>query len=149
MEDNSIKRIYLAPIFILIILSMATAQCGKIEKLYFGENELTGLVIVKTEYGPPNFEYDGGTSPEVQVRMIKLDHPVSVCTKTKDELWDPVESIQVIQLVELNNIDLKKAVGHRIKVKGELESALTGHHYTQAILVIQKQEDVQILVDRK
>lgn len=112
----------------------------------FGEVVLSGEIFTKTEYGPPNFENDG-VSRKVIVKLLKLARAISVEPTAADRNeWDPVASIRVIQIVEMPGVNLAGAVGHRAKIKGVLEGARTGHHYTKAILVVSKNEDVEVLL---
>jgi hypothetical protein len=105
-------------------------------------------VVVKTEYGPPGFENDG-ESPRVHVRMLALDTPIAVACGTPSPCdSDPVSWIRRIQIVELEGRDLSKMVGKRVKLEGVLDGARTGHHYTSAILVIDKNARVEVLGSR-
>lgn len=133
-----------------LLLASTFGMAQEVTKHYqFGDARLQGVVVVKTQFGAPGFENDG-ESPKVRVKMLKLDRPIAIAEKDpSSHEFDPVESIQMVQLVELTGVDLSKMVGHRVSAKGVLEGARTGHHYTSAILVIANTEDVKSVPKQK
>ncbi|WP_316413580.1 DUF4431 domain-containing protein [Mesoterricola silvestris] len=133
-------------LFSLVLL--AGFQCMAVEpaleKLNYGAVVLSGVVVERTEYGPPNFENDG-LCKKVKIRCIKLKKPVQVIGNKDDRFnSEDIDNIGVVQIIEPSGKNLRFAIGKKAKIKGVLEQAMTGHHYTKAILSVKDLSDVEI-----
>jgi hypothetical protein len=129
-------------IFACFVLLTGISAYAGLPSYNYGNVELHGKVIIRTKYGPPNFEKDG-ICPAVKVPMLQMKEFISITPIGKDiDLYDPVSKINVIQIVELDNVNVSKYVGRWIKITGELSGALTGSHYTKAILEVRKNNKI-------
>ena len=115
---HSLFRVVLA----LFLISFYVAAQGGSVHYKFGEVELKGVVVLKTEYGAPGFENDG-ESPKLQVKMLQLDQAISVEPKdSASREFDPVKSIKLIQLVALSGVDLSNLVVAFSQIENQLNS---------------------------
>jgi hypothetical protein len=89
--------------------------------------------------GAPNFEnVKGGDAPE-QYWVLQLSKPICVVPGTPDSqhINEPESGVRQLQL---NQVDYKMSLpllGKRVKVRGRLVHAITGHHHTKVMLEVQ------------
>jgi hypothetical protein len=107
--------------------------------------ELTGVVGLKTFFGPPNYGEDPEhDSKETQVQL-RLSHPI--CTlKGMDDGDEPETDQDVVTLViQVQGIKISRLVGKRISVQGTLYHAGTMHHHTPLLMQIWRLSDIKVL----
>ena len=98
--------------------------------------ELSGTVILKTFFGPPNYGEDPSTDSKERQALLKLDYPLCVDASLDGE--DKAEMQQtLITLVPLGNITLVPLAGHHVTVSGSLFHAISGHHHTPVLISIE------------
>ena len=100
--------------------------------------ELSGLLTVQPEFGPPNF----GATPEVDAKlnvpMLLLARSIGVRGDAEDELnSETVTGILKVQLSFLTSAALEgypPLVGKRVVMTGTLSAASLGTHYTPVVM---------------
>jgi Domain of unknown function (DUF4431) len=104
--------------------------------------ELVGTMKRHVFPGPPDFEsVKGGDQPETYW-VLRLSKPICVAPVEPDSRGINVPETDV-RLLQLNQVDYKGSkhlLGKRVKVKGRLVHAITGHHHTNVMLEVQSVE---------
>ncbi len=100
---------------------------------------MTGIVTLRTFYGPPNY----GESPDTDSRetqaILLLEKPI--CVEENPSSYDKAEQNQLeVTLVPLSNESLKDYTEKQVAVHGELFHAHTGHHHTPVLIEIRRIE---------
>ena len=96
---------------------------------------LTGVVVSKTYYGPPNYGENPKTDAKETQYILVLDSPVDVVgdqnTMTKTE-----RGVKRITLVihDFNANPVEPLLGRRVEVSGTLFHAHTAHHHTKVLI---------------
>lgn len=100
---------------------------------------LSGVLVLEMKYGPPNFGEDPATDAQVQVPVLRLDVPIDIIGNPASELnSDTLREVKEIQLVlRMPLSELRRFVGHSVTATGTLSRAITGHHYTAALLAVE------------
>jgi len=98
------------------------------------ELSLSGLMIIMTYPGAPNYEsIADGDTPET-VFVLKPNQPIN-CASNAPTL----ESFKLIQLVLSNQNDYKryrKSIGEQVTVAGHLSYSIIGHHHNPLMLEV-------------
>lgn len=114
--------------FLLFMLSIGMPAIAE-QQLQYEPSvvQLSGTVITRMYYGPPNFGEDPKTDRKVYPFILKLDHPVTVlastipCGKTSDcDTYTGVREIELVAFTSAQATELKQLMGHHITVKGQL-----------------------------
>lgn len=95
--------------------------------------ELTGNVVEKKYYGPPNY---GETPKEDRVEgalILMLDEPFSISASPADLTDQEHACVDRVQLVIHKNVRYPK-VGEHVTLSGTLFGNVTGHHRTKVLL---------------
>ena len=107
--------------------------------------ELEGTVIVVRKYGLPNFGEQPKTDAKWRVPILVLTKPVNVRGNSEDVLnSESVEGLRRIQLSFYNlEISHKRFIGKRVRVKGTLFHAITGHQFTKVVINVDSIEVIK------
>ena len=108
--------------------------------LHYGPEKvtLTGKVVARTFYGPPNYgENPKRDSKETQYILL-LDSAIDVVTTGSDPTDKTEHGVKKVTLVVLDfkAHPVEHLLGNRVKVEGTLFHANTGHHHTKVLLVV-------------
>lgn len=104
--------------------------------------ELTGLVFLRTYYGPPNYGEDPESDALETQMFLALDRPL--CVNDQQTPGDPSLPAQdIVTVVPHRSMRADDLVGRRVTLKGSLFKAQTGHHRTE--ILIQVSEAPKIL----
>jgi len=99
---------------------------------------LSGTVVLRTFFGPPNYGENPETDEKEVQALLKLDHPL--CTVESVEREEQAERNQrQVTLVPLGGFSLKPYAGKHVSVKGSLFHADNGHHRTPVLIAIRQQ----------
>lgn len=116
----------------LMLLARSAIACFKYDEELVS---ITGKVVLRTFFGPPGF----GESPEIdskeQQAILVLDKPLCV-NASEDE--DAESNQKEITLVPLKDVSLSRFEGKNIIAKGMLFHAITGHHHTAVLMLLQE-----------
>jgi hypothetical protein len=120
--------------FALLLLTHAVVGVAEPCLNYSNEQtKLSGRVLIKTFYGPPNYGESPETDAKVKQTILRLNNPI--CTIETDE--DYAEQNQVeITLVPMHAINLMPFTGKRVTVTGKLEHASTANQHTPLHMLI-------------
>jgi hypothetical protein len=120
---------------LIAIVSMmcAGAHAAACERYDAPTTTLSGIVTIKTFFGPPNY----GESPEKDARerqaILHLEKPL--CTVASGD--SPAEHDQMeVTLVPTGASSFRQLDGKRVVVSGSLFHALTGHHHTAVLMKV-------------
>jgi hypothetical protein len=108
--------------------------------LHYGPEvfELVGIMRFRVYPGPPNFEsVKAGDAPENNW-VLQLARPICVTLSQPDPhgVNEPESGIQLLQLIQPDYKASRHLLGKRVKVKGHLLHAITGHHHTKVMLEV-------------
>jgi len=106
---------------------------------------LTGRVVMKTFYGPPNYgETPAEDTREIQAQL-ELDQPICTQSGPEPDLDLPESNQRTITLVPLaDGLKVSAFAGRHISVEGTLFHAITAHHRTPLLLAIHKASDIKV-----
>lgn len=135
-----IRRLWL-PLLALSCTGGASGTPGQAQCLGYEPEtvRLEGTLAIEPRYGPPNYGETPDIDQKVQVPIVKLAHPIDVCSEPTAQLnTESFTGISEIQLVvePADATTYASLVGQRIAVVGSLSEALTGHHYTKVVLSV-------------
>jgi len=132
-------KIHLLPVAALLLAISPGIPAKPLCEAYDVEGVvLSGTVVLRTFFGPPNYGENPETdSKEVQA-LLKLDHPL--CAVESVEREEQAERNQrQVTLVPLGGFSLKPYAGKHVFVKGSLFHADNGHHRTPVLIAIRQQ----------
>jgi hypothetical protein len=120
----------------LFLFAPATPEAPRKQLKYEPEKvTLTGRVVYRTFYGPPNY----GETPKLDSRetqpILLLDAPVDVigtAGTANDEFNQTERGVKAITLV--SDRSLRSLTRQRVVVQGTLFHAHTGHHHTKVLM---------------
>lgn len=99
------------------------------------EVELAGRLAVVSRFGPPNFGENPETDEKIEVAVLVLSSPISVCADTTSELNDePLLGLDSVQLVR--DDALRQYANQLVVLRGRLSRAVTGRHFFPAVLEV-------------
>jgi len=100
--------------------------------------ELVGKIKRQTFPGPPNYEsVKQGDRPETYWVLFL---PKAFCVKpganSPNINSSPESDISQLQLIEVDYKRYRKLLGKKVRAKGRLSHAITGHHHTTVLLEV-------------
>jgi len=100
--------------------------------------DLTGQLGSELHYGPPNYGEDPDHDAKVEVLVLTLTSPVAVRGDVSGPLnRRTVENIKKVQLIfGTAKTPDRTLMGERVRVRGTLSEAESGHHYTDVVLSV-------------
>ncbi len=101
--------------------------------------ELVGIIDRQTFAGPPNYESIKQGDLIETGRYLRLEEPIDIEASNKDQIVNSEneKNVKIIQLTFMDD-DLwnKLKPGKRLKIKGSLFHAFTGHHHARVLLSV-------------
>jgi hypothetical protein len=80
-------------------------------------------------------------TPRRQIAVLRLDRSVSVEGDPNSDLnHGSYSDVERIQLVTLNRQPFSPYAGKRVEVVGTLFEKITGHHYTDVLIIVRQIE---------
>ena len=121
--------------FLALVFTTTATEAQRKQLRYETENvTLTGRIVYRTFYGPPNY----GETPKEDAResqpILMLDSAIDVIGKPNDEINETERGVKAITLVSEQM--LRPFVGKRVSVQGSLFHAHTGHHHTKVLMSV-------------
>ena len=95
---------------------------------------VTGRIVAKTEYGPPNYGEDPAHDSRETRLYIRLDAPI--CVDASRDGWAATD-VRLMQLIYCCTFH-KDWIGKRASLNGRLTPWETGHHYTPVLIEVSK-----------
>jgi hypothetical protein len=110
---------------------------------YAGEPvTLTGQVVLKTFYGPPNFGESPATDARETQAILVLEKPL--CVKANPGIFEEKEKNQmVITLVPPAGVNLGRYAGKKVRFLGTRFHAFTGHHRMPVLMQVIRAESLK------
>lgn len=99
---------------------------------------LTGKVVLKTFFGPPNYGEDPANDAKEKQAILILDSPICVDADPQGDEEAEVDQSEVT-LVPMQNLNLEQYVGKRVQVIGSLFHAISAHHHTPVLISVTEQ----------
>ena len=97
---------------------------------------VTGQVILRTFFGPPNYGENPKTDTRERQYILVLDAPIDVIgTNREDETERRVKQITLVVL-DFKAIPVRPWLHKRVTVEGTLFHAITGHHHTKVLITV-------------
>jgi len=121
--------------FILALVCVAALPvAGQRRRLHYGPEKvaLTGRVVYRTFYGPPNYGANPKTDSRETQDILLLDSSVDVIATGNDPTDQTERKVMRITLVVDHSI--KHLIGKRVIIEGTLFHAHTGHHHTKVLM---------------
>ena len=119
-----------------VYVGTCSAQ-GKRRVLNYDTNvTLTGLLVSRTYYGPPNYGENPKTDGKESQYILIFDSPVDVVGDQNDILRKTERGVRKVTLVvdDFKAHPVKSMLGSRVEVHGTLFHAHTGHHHTKVLI---------------
>lgn len=117
---------------------VASAHTGKPRVLHYEPEKvtLTGRVVSRTFYGPPNYGENPRTDSKESQYILLLDSPVDVVGSKDDLLTQTERGVTRVTLVvdDFDAHPVRPLLGRRVEVGGTLFHAHTGHHHTKVLI---------------
>ena len=102
---------------------------------------LRGTVELEWQYGPPNYGENPETDSRDLIAVLQLDKTVSVAGDPKSSSnTESFDNVERIQLVTLDGRPFSPYAGKPVEVVGTLFARLTGHHYTDVLVIVKRIE---------
>lgn len=130
--DSAKKLIWIVPLIYIV----ATSTEGQRRQLQYEPEKviLTGRVVAKTFYGPPNY----GETPKIDGRerqyILVLDSAVDVIGSKSETLDEPERGVKELTLIAMAS--LEPFLGKHVKVDGTLFHAVSAHHHTKVLIMV-------------
>lgn len=124
-----------------------TSTYNKRSYLYEPEiSVISGVLIIQSYFGTPGY----GDNPETDSReysyILMLEKPIDVISKTENPEegdFDITKSnLKEIQLTSTQNINFSNYKNKAVRLTGTFFGANTGHHHTEALIIVQKIEEL-------
>ncbi len=114
-----------------------------VKEYYFEPNVsiIEGTLITRLHYGPPGYGEDPTNDEKRYPFILQLDDPIKVIAEDTDDFNSTTSDVLEIQLVLMGEpfVEMAKQYKNKhIKVQGTLFSALTGYHYTEVLMTVDK-----------
>ncbi|SRR5713226_8118465 len=132
MRDTATKLLC-----ILTLTCVATSPTyAKRKELHYWPEKvtLTGRVVYRTFYGPPNYGENPKTDSRETQDILLLDSAVDVIATGNDQMAQTERRVTRITLVIDHSI--KHLIGKRVMIEGTLFHAHTGHHHTKVLVTV-------------
>lgn len=101
---------------------------------------LTGTIVRRMEYGPPNYGEDPAHDAREVYWYLQLHDPICVNGKkdTSEEMEEET-NVRKVQIVYPNGYpEGDHWINHRASITGILFHAMTGHHHTKVLIEARK-----------
>ena len=122
-------------VWLLALLLIPASTAGQ-RRLHYEPEEitLTGRVVYRTFYAPPNYGQTPKTDSRETQAILILDAAIDVVGTAENQLSETERGVKRITLV--HDLSLRHFVGKRVVVQGTLFHAHTGHHHTKVLMQI-------------
>lgn len=101
---------------------------------------LTGLVFLRSHYGPPNYGEHPDTDTIETQAFLALDEPI--CVAGEDESSQDESSQDVITLVPAGKLRFRPYAERRVRLHGVWYRAETGHHRTPVLIRVVEEPEI-------
>ena len=130
-----IRRCYTA-IATLWLIACSGAPADSISWLRYEPAivQLTGVLEVVQEYGPPNWGDDPLNDEKLRVPVLRLSEPVNISGDSHSDI--NTESFENVREVQLQLDGYDSLVGKRVTVSGTLFAGHTGWHFKSVVMSV-------------
>lgn len=98
---------------------------------------LTGSLRLEHRLGPPGYGENPQTDRRMAILVLRLRQSISTCGQPGDPVNpDSLHDVTEIQLVVTARSEASALVGQRVQVRGTLEQATLGPHFTAVVMSV-------------
>jgi hypothetical protein len=100
--------------------------------------EISGTIKRQVFPGPPNYSsIKGGDRPETYW-ILRLSEPICVLAASSDsgEVNVAEPSVAKLQILQIDYKRYRHLLGAKVRIKGRLTHAITGHHHTPVMIEV-------------
>lgn len=139
-RTSSVSKLLLCFLTALVLLRPESASAQDSGWLHYDPEVVTlrGKVTTIVKYGPPGY----GETPEID----DVEIPILLVLPLPVRVVDTITNLTHIQLVfaksEFSNF--RNYIGKEVIVKGKLFEAVTGHHFTRALLEVESVKVISV-----
>ena len=128
-----VTSIFLVAMFCLHVC-FATQSKRKVLNYEPANVTLTGVVVSKTYYGPPNYGESPKTDSKETQYVLILDSPVDIVGDRSDQTTERGVKRVTLVVNDFKAHHVETLLGSRVEVQGTLFHASTGHHHTKVLI---------------
>ncbi len=135
-RGSPVRRCCLIVYSVLLALSSLGAKDNRTTWLHFEPAvvELTGVVGIAYEYGPPTWGDDPKSGEKPKTPILRLSKPINILgDPTSDINKGDAENVEEVQL-QLHRY--RGLVGKRVIVTGTRSRNHTGWHFTEVVMMV-------------
>ena len=127
-----LKKFYKSIFFFMLLFSNFSTFATCLKE---GDKvNLTGIVIEKLYYGPPDWGEDKAHDEKLYEWILHLKQPITCVTDLDSDKQNWNRDIQLIMRNSNDYKDKKKLIGKMVSVNGVILLAETGYHMTPVLL---------------
>jgi hypothetical protein len=126
-------------LFIVGLLCASALTVNAQHKQFHYDTEtiaLTGKVIVRTFFGPPNYGENPKTDSRESQYILLLDVPVDVIGTPRENKTEPGVKQITLVVLDFKANPVERWLHKRVTVEGTLFHANTGHHHTKVLIEV-------------
>jgi hypothetical protein len=97
---------------------------------------LTGVVVIETFYGPPNYGENPDTDAKEKQAILKLDVPMCVNKSSRSPIEEAEHNQNDVTLVPMSEVNFGQFANKHVQIIGKLYHAKTSHHHTPVLLSV-------------
>lgn len=123
----------------LLFIASVSTHAQRKEFHYWPEKvTLTGRLVLRTFYGPPNYGENPKTDSRETQAILILDSAVNVTATGSDTTDETERNVKRITLVvhDFKANPVRPLLGRHVRVEGTLFHAITGHHHTKVLITV-------------
>ncbi len=131
----------LAVLASLLICSRANAQTAPCYSYEPKVVKLTGVLKQHTFAGPPNYESIRAGDKSERYWILHLTTPICVSADSSSDSLNVGEArVDKLQLVFIHRSysEYPNVLNRKVEVAGTLTHAITGHHHTKVLIIVQQ-----------
>ena len=96
---------------------------------------ITGIIKVKTFFGPPGYGESPETDAKEKVFILELTNLINLVEDKDDNTFNLAQSnISEVQLTSTSDITFTDYIGKNVRLTGGFFAAHTGHHFTDVLM---------------
>lgn len=105
---------------------------------------LVGILRAEEKYGPPKYRETPEQDQKTKIYVLYLEKAINVRVNVESDEFSPIEGAREIQILKYKfKGNLEEYREKMIKVTGMLTQAMTGHHYTKALISLEEIVEVK------
>lgn len=128
------RKSLIAALFVVLFMTSTSEAQRKEFNYETGNVTVTGRIVFRTFYGPPNYGENPKTDSRETQAILLLDSPIDVIGTSTDDFNVTERGVKELTLVW--DQPLRPLRGKRVIAQGSLFHAHTGHHHTKVLMSV-------------